>query len=100
MRGARRKQLFREAMKGLVPPEVMSRKKHPFATPYDDWLRSSLGDEVARRYAPGAPLAETIDPATVGRLVREHQSGRFDHKRVLYCLLELSQWHREFVEAA
>jgi len=99
-RGGSRKRLYREAMSGLVPSDVMGRKKHPFATPYDDWLRSDLGDEVARRFAPDQPLTETIDPTTVGRLVREHQSGRSDHKRVLYCLLELSQWHREFVEAA
>lgn len=98
MRGGRRKRLYREAMRELVPADVMQRRKHPFATPYDDWLRSGLGDEVARRYAPGAPLTESIDAASVGRLVREHQSGRSDHKRILYCLLELSQWHREFVE--
>jgi asparagine synthase (glutamine-hydrolysing) len=98
MRGARRKRLYREAMAKLVPPEVLKRKKHPFATPYDDWLRSDLGDEVARRFAPDEALSDAIDPATVGRLVREHQAGRTDHKRILYCLLELSEWHRRFVE--
>lgn len=98
MRGARRKWLYRRAMAGLVPPVVLRRKKHPFATPYDDWLRSDLGDEVRKRFAPGAPLSGVVDAATVGRLVDAHQAGRADHKRILYCLLELSQWHREFVE--
>ena len=28
----------------------------------------------------------------------EHRRGRADHKSVLYCLLELSEWHRAFVE--
>jgi asparagine synthase (glutamine-hydrolysing) len=98
MRGARRKRLYREAMRSIVPPDVLNRKKHPFATPYDDWLRSDLGDEVARRFASGGPLEPEIDPATVARLVREHQTGATDHKRILYCLLELSQWHRTFVE--
>lgn len=100
MRGARRKWLYRRAMAGLVPPDVLRRRKHPFATPYDDWLRSGLGDEVRRRLAPDGPLGDVVDAATVGRLVDAHQSGRADHKRILYCLLELSQWHREFVEGA
>lgn len=100
MRGARRKWLYRRAMAELVPPEVLQRRKHPFATPYDDWLRSALGDEVRQRFAPSEPLSEAVESATVARLVAEHQSGRSDHKRVLYCLLELSQWHREFVEHA
>ena len=29
----------------------------------------------------------------------EHRRGRADHKAILYCLLELSEWHRAFVEA-
>jgi asparagine synthase (glutamine-hydrolysing) len=95
---ARRKWLYRRAMAKMVPPEVLDRRKHPFATPYDDWLRSGLGDEVRDRFAGDGPLADMIDPAVVGDLITEHQSGRSDHKRVLYCLLELSQWHREFVE--
>lgn len=99
MRGGRRKRLYREAMRSLVPAAAIRRKKQPFATPYDDWLRAGLGDEVARRYTPGAPLASALDPGVVGRLVDQHQSGRSDHKRILYSLLELSQWHREFVEA-
>ena len=71
-----------------------NRPKHGFATPYDDWLRASLGQEVERRYAPGSPLAELIDPGAVARLVDEHRRGRADHKAILYCLLELSEWHR------
>jgi asparagine synthase (glutamine-hydrolysing) len=98
MQGTRRKRLFREAIGPLVPPEVLARKKHPFATPYDDWLRSGLGDEVQRRFAAGGPLEELIDASTVDGLVREHQSGRSDHKRILYCLLELSQWHHVFIQ--
>lgn len=98
MRRAKRKWLYRRAMEQLVPPAVLARKKHPFATPYDDWLRTSLGDELRERFRPDGPLADTIDARAVDRLVAEHQAGRFDHKRILYCLLELSQWHREFVE--
>jgi asparagine synthase (glutamine-hydrolysing) len=93
------KRLHKRAMERLLPSHVVRRKKHGFATPYDDWLRASLGEEVARRYAPGSALAELIDPAAAARLVDEHRRGRADHKAMLYCLLELSEWHRAFVEA-
>jgi asparagine synthase (glutamine-hydrolysing) len=93
------KRLHRRAIGRLLPPEVTSRRKHGFATPYDDWLRASLGEEVERRYAPGAPLSELIDPSAAARLVDEHRRGRADHKAILYCLLELSEWHAAFVEA-
>src|SRR5215211_4358377 len=92
------KRLHRRAIGRLLPPEVTNRPKHGFATPYDDWLRASLGREVERRYAPGSPLAELIDPDAAARLVAEHRRGRADHKAILYCLLELSEWHAAFVE--
>ena len=93
------KRLHREALTRLLPREIAERPKHGFATPYDRWLREGLGDEVERRYATGTPAAELIDPDTAARLVDEHRRGRADHKAVLYCLLELSEWHRAFVEA-
>jgi len=91
------KRLHRRAMARLVPPAIAKRPRHGFSTPYDGWLRSSLGEEVQRRYAPGSELGELIDPATVGGLADAHRSGAADHKAILYCLLELSQWHRTFV---
>lgn len=95
-----RKWLYRRAVRELVPPEALARAKQGFTTPYDRWMRRSLGADVERRYAPGSELAEVIDPATVARLVREHRLGRSDHKRILYCLLEVSEWHRQFIEGA
>jgi asparagine synthase (glutamine-hydrolysing) len=92
------KWLYRQSLVGLLPPEILRRKKRPFATPYDEWLRSSLGDEVARRYVESSVLAPYIDADVVKRLVHEHAAGRDDHKRVLYCLLELSQWADCFLE--
>jgi asparagine synthase (glutamine-hydrolysing) len=92
------KRLHRRALRDLLPPEVTSRPKHGFATPYDDWLRTSLGVEVERRFAPGSPLGGLVDPGATARLVDEHRRGRADHKAILYCLLELSEWHAAFVE--
>ena len=86
-------------MSRLLPPEIVNRRKHGFATPYDDWLRASLGREVERALRAGSALADLIDPAAAARLVDEHRRGRADHKAVLYCLLELSEWHGAFVEA-
>ena len=49
VRPRRPKRLHRRATRALLPPEVTNRRKHGFATPYDDWLRASLG---ARGRAP------------------------------------------------
>jgi asparagine synthase (glutamine-hydrolysing) len=98
MRPRAGKRLHRAAMEHVLPPGLAERPKHGFATPYDDWLRASLGEEVERRYASGSALAELLEPSAVSRLVDEHRRGRADHKAILYCLLELSEWHSAFVE--
>jgi asparagine synthase (glutamine-hydrolysing) len=92
------KRLHKMAMTRLVGREITDRQKYGFASPIEDWLRESLGTEVEGRYSPGSPVADLIDPGTVATLVAEHRAGRTDHKRILFCLLELSEWHRAFVE--
>ena len=91
------KRLHRRAMERLLPAEIARRPKHGFASPWDSWLRESLGREIEKRYAPGGELAQLIDPAAATQMVRAHRSGRADHRWVLFCLLELSEWHEAFV---
>ena len=68
------KRLHRLAMERILPPGIANRPKHGFATPYDDWLRASLGAEVERRYAPGTALARA-DRAGGGRAARRPSTG-------------------------
>ena len=98
VKGLKRKWLYRRALAQMVPAETLQRRKHPFATPYDDWLRTSLHTAALDLYRPGSALGGHVDPAEVARLADEHRRGRADHKRILYCLLELGCWHRIFVE--
>ena len=93
MRALKRKALHRRALRKVVPEQLLNRPKLGFSTPYDRWLREELGTEVEQRFAPGSELGGLIDPATVRRLVHGHQTGRADNKRLLYCLLELAEWH-------
>ncbi len=94
------KRLHRNAMARLLPRAIVDRPKHGFSTPYDSWLRESLGEEVRSRYAARSELSDLVDGAAVDRLVKAHRSGRADHKRILFCLLELSEWHRAFIQGA
>jgi len=94
------KHLHRKAMTRMLPPGLGHRPRHGFSSPYEHWLRESVGAEVERRYAAGGPLAELVDPKVVTRLVGEHRTEHVDHKAILFCLLELSQWHRTFIEGA
>ena len=47
---------------------------------------------MERRYAAGLGARRADRAEAVATLVAEHRRGR-DHKAILYCLLELSEWH-------
>ena len=55
------KRLHRGRCRGCSRRRSWPGPKHGFATPYDDWLRASLGEEVRRRYAPGSELGGLAD---------------------------------------
>ncbi|HKP21898.1 MAG TPA: asparagine synthase (glutamine-hydrolyzing) [Thermoleophilaceae bacterium] len=68
LRRLQRKWLYKRSLPGLVPESALRRRKAPFATPYDDWLRSALGAEVERAWAPGSEPGGLLDGRVVGRL--------------------------------
>ena len=93
------KDLLRLAMRPLLPPAILARRKQGLAAPYDAWLRRARLPEWAEASLAEAALARTgyFDAAAVRRLRAEHQSGRADHARRLMGVLSTQLWHELFV---
>ncbi len=98
LKGSRTKHILKEAARGLLPDDIIERKKHGFGVPLGAWLRRDM--EPARelllsRRARGRGL---LRMSVVERLIEEHSSGARDHNRQLWALLTLEEWHRQFVD--
>ncbi|MBI3327062.1 MAG: asparagine synthase (glutamine-hydrolyzing) [Nitrospinae bacterium] len=95
MRGLSGKRILRDAMRDLLPDGVLRRPKKGFGIPVGAWLkgplqplvRELLGAESIRR-------AGLFQPVEVGRLLREHEQGRADHRKPLWTLLVFELWRR------
>ncbi|MBK9169049.1 MAG: asparagine synthase (glutamine-hydrolyzing) [Bryobacterales bacterium] len=87
------KSILREAVRDLVPPAVLTRRKLGFPTPVRRWL---LGSRAEPLYAllreRGGLLAEVCDPAEIDRLVSLHRAGTEDATDRLWRLLNLQIW--------
>jgi asparagine synthase (glutamine-hydrolysing) len=94
------KVLLRRAMRGVLPPQILGRRKMGFAAPVAAWLRgplrSTFNDLVL---APGARALSYVDRGGVARLFSAHDRGAADHSRALWSLLILELWFRECVAA-
>jgi asparagine synthase (glutamine-hydrolysing) len=80
------KWLMKRALRGILPDEILYRKKMGFVSPIGAWFRGPLLGEAERVVAR---LNDTgwFAPDILDRVVRAHQSGNNDHGRLLWQLV-------------
>jgi len=93
VRGFSKKRLLRRAVSDLLPRSIVHGKKRGFSVPAAAWLRGPL-EPFAREVLSPERIRQAgyLTPASVGRLIDEHASGRQDWSRQLWGLLSLSLW--------
>jgi asparagine synthase (glutamine-hydrolysing) len=98
IRGLKQKVILKRAMTEWLPTEVIRRKKVGFSTPVDEWFRGEMRSLVEERLLDRASACRTyFRPEVIDRMIREHRSGRHDHKRILFSLLTFELWHELFI---
>lgn len=97
VRDGESKYLLRRLMRGVLPDDVLKRRKMGFGVPVGRWMRGPMRQLVEDTLLtmPDRPM---VDRLVVHRLVREHLSGRFNHTPRLWALLMLELWFRYVVE--
>ncbi len=92
LRGGTGKWLLKKSLEGVLPDEILWRRKMGFVTPISAWFRGPLADEAAA--VAGSPvLAELgwFDGNALARLAADHRAGRAEHGRTLWQLLMLER---------
>jgi asparagine synthase (glutamine-hydrolysing) len=93
------KHILREAVRPLVPREVLEQKKAGFGAPADYWLahdlREMVDDLLGERRLRERGL---FDPAAVRLFVDEQRSGREDWSLQLWQFLTLELWMQAFID--
>ena len=99
IRGGRLKHAMKEAVSGLLPRDILERKKRGFGTPMGAWLKQDL-----------APLLRGLLSETVVRerglfhfpevqaLIAAHEANRVDGTDRLLALLNLEIWSRLYLD--
>lgn len=98
VRGARRKIVLREAMRGRLPEEIRAGPKVGFGVPYEEWLRTSLfAFAHAAILAPQFLERFGLDRPRLESALLEHRARRRDCGFLLWKLLQLALWSREYL---
>ncbi|MCA1816660.1 MAG: asparagine synthase (glutamine-hydrolyzing) [Acidobacteria bacterium] len=101
MRGLETKHLFKRAVRGLVPDEILDREKQGFGVPVNRWINEELRD-YTRDVLTGARTRSRgyFNPRYLSLLFAEHERGRRDHSTQLWALFVLELWQRTFIDSA
>ena len=91
------KRILRLAMQRLLPARILQRPKIGFRVPVNEWFRTSMRDYLLE-HLTGADVRtrDYYRPEELQRLLREHIDGRQNHEKLLWCLLNLEIWQREY----
>lgn len=96
-----KKHLFKKAMTGLLPREIIHREKQGFGVPIDRWFRQELRGLAHETLLSRRSLARGyFRPEAVRRLIEEHAAGRANWHHQLWNLLMLELWHQMFIDQA
>src|SRR3954468_5716671 len=93
------KWILREAVRELLPAEILTRKKMGFPVPFGIWMRGPWKD-VARDVLLDVRSRQRgiIEPAAVERLISAHAAGATEGGDAIWSLLNLELWYRTHID--
>jgi len=85
-RGGQTKYILKKALEGVLPGDVLSRRKQGFAVPVGVWFKDGRLDLGA------APPAGGLNGAFIQRMLGEHRAGVSDQRAFLWNAWLLKAW--------
>jgi asparagine synthase (glutamine-hydrolysing) len=93
------KRILRRAMAGLLPPEIVDKRKQGFSPPDESWYRGPTMDQIRDLLLDSRTLERGyFRPKAVRRVLDEHESARHNHRLLIWSLLAFEWWNRLFLD--
>ncbi len=97
VKGMKSKWILKEAMRDILPNSIIDRPKVGFRVPVNEWFKGPMKDFLYEHLTGTNSLTEKFYSRNkVFGLLDEHTRGRQNHEKILWCLLNLEMWCREY----
>jgi asparagine synthase (glutamine-hydrolysing) len=98
VRGMRSKWILRQAGRELLPQRILTRPKVGFRVPVNEWFRGEMRDYLVEHLQSASSITRAyFDTSVLDQVMAEHLNGRQNHEKLLWSLLNLEVWHRQYV---
>jgi len=93
------KRILREAVRGLLPESILTRKKMGFPVPFAGWV-AARWHSAAREVLLDQRTRErgVLDPVAVEHLLDAHRAGIRRGGDAIWALMNLELWYRTFID--
>jgi asparagine synthase (glutamine-hydrolysing) len=92
------KVILKRAAEGLIPEDIINRKKMGFPTPFHRWVHGPNADELFRKLLDrNGFVAEHTTRQGLEQMFADHRSGKLDATDRIWRLLALQVWGDVFI---
>jgi asparagine synthase (glutamine-hydrolysing) len=91
LRNGELKYILKQAVRGVIPDDLIDRRKQGFGVPLQDWLFDRLGDSVRRTLDRFCRETDLLDGDEVRRYIDRGKGSK------VWQLYNLALWHQQFI---
>jgi asparagine synthase (glutamine-hydrolysing) len=97
VKGLKTKWILRQAGRSLIPKTILERPKVGFRVPVNKWFQGPLKEYLCDHLKGRESKTRAYyDPQVLDRMLDDHIGGRQNHEKLLWALLNLEIWHRQY----
>jgi asparagine synthase (glutamine-hydrolysing) len=99
LKGLTTKYILKEALRNILPDEVLFREKMGFGVPIDYWFRNELKGMVYDTLLSEKAVSRGyFKKESIKKILDEHVSEKWNWHNHIWNLLMLELWHRMFID--
>ncbi|MBN2301625.1 MAG: asparagine synthase (glutamine-hydrolyzing) [Lentisphaerae bacterium] len=96
LKGLRTKHVFRSALDGILPNNIVNRGKQGYSLPVKNLLRGQLKEYMIALLNESPIIRHNMNIEYVNRLISEHLAMKHNHNHVLWALMNIAVWQHKF----
>ena len=85
---------LKQAVRGLIPDEVIYRKKQGFGAPIEDWYQSNLVEDAYKSVKEFCTSTDYLNWVEVDKLLKSNQASK------TWPLLNLALWYNHYIRTS
>jgi asparagine synthase (glutamine-hydrolysing) len=92
-----KKYILKESLRGIIPDEVMFRRKMGFIAPLEIWFKNDLyGYAKNKLLSKEASIGKIFQKAYIANLIENHKKTNINYANHIWSLLLLELWFEEY----